>query len=365
MQSGKKVLVMSVGFGMGHHAAARAVAEELERRGCSVLFRDPCEATGLPLYELTRRFYRLCVRRLPWLWGVTYEQTDNSDWRRMLWLPGLAACVRRIEAMLEEYRPDACVCSYPLFAHMLDALNSTRRHRVPYALVVTDALEISRPWATSCAPLVCVPDTASRELLMSRYGMEHSRIVATGFPVRRVFACAERRCPPSTGHLRILYGVFVPPAQVRSDVRALMQTYPQAHVVLVAGERRAALEHLLREFPERLELLGQVEDMQPLFAAAHLYIGKAGAATLFEAYASGLPVIINYALPGQEQGNLELLLSDGAGFYAEGTEALLQTLAALMQAGAALWSKCSAAMRAADRARGAENIVNEMEDRFL
>lgn len=358
------MLILSVGYGMGHHAAARAVADELASRGYSVRCVDPCAASNPRLFTLTRRFYHFCVRKAPWLWGVTYEQTDNSDWRSMLWLPGLASCMRSIGSLMDEYKPDACLCTYPLFAHMLDSLGERRGKKIPYGVIVTDALEISRPWATSEAPLICVTDPLSRSLLMSRYGISPERIVVTGFPVRSVFREGAGRTAPNPQNLNLLYGAFVSPEQVCRDVRAVMTAYPQARLVVVAGERYSALEHLLGEYPGRLVLLGEVADMQPLFAGAHIYIGKAGAATLFEAYASRLPVIVNYALPGQEQGNLRLLLEDRCGLCAEG-DGLLHSLNSLLESDAAGWRACSSAMALCNRACGAKNIADEMERRFL
>lgn len=360
-----KVLVLSIGYGMGHHAAARAAAEELARRGYAARCVDPCVGSNPRLFALTQRFYRFCVRKAPWLWGVTYEQTDNSDWRSMLWLPGLASCMRSIDSLIGGYNPDACLCTYPLFAHILDSLGEIRGKKIPYGVVVTDALEISRPWATSEAPLICVTDPLSRTLLESRYGISPGRIVVTGFPVRSAFGEGSGRSAPSPQNLNLLYGAFVSPAQVRRDVRAIKTAYPQARLVVVAGERYHALEHLLGEYPDRFVLLGEVPDMQPLFAEAHIYIGKAGAATLFEAYASLLPVIVNYALPGQEQGNLRLLLEDRCGLFAEGTDGLLHAINSLLDADAAMWRACSSNMSLCNRAGGAKNIVDEMERRFL
>lgn len=350
---------------MGHHAAARSLAEEWEKRGYSVRCIDPCASSKPRFFALTQRFYHFCVRRAPWLWGITYEQTDNSDWRRMLWLPGLASCMASISSLIDEYAPDACLCTYPLFAHMLDAWSAARGKRIPYAVVVTDALEISRPWATSEAPLICVADPVSRSRLMARYGISPDRIVATGFPVRAVFKRTDCRPAPAPQNLNLVYGAFASPGQVRRDIRAIMETYPRARLAVVAGEREDVLKHLSGEYPDRLVLWGNVPDMQPLFATAHLYIGKAGAATLFEAYASQLPLIVNYALPGQEQGNLELMLRDGCGLYAEGTAELLRAIDILLESDAALWRSCSSNMALCNRACGAENIVNEMERRFL
>ena len=85
---------------------------------------------------------------------------------------------------------------------------------------------------------------------------------------------------------------------------------------------------------------------------------------MFEAYSSELPVIVNYSLPGQEQGNLALLLADGAGVTAGTTSELLTRVRGLLADGAAGWKRLTAAMQRAARTGAAARIVDELERRF-
>jgi processive 1,2-diacylglycerol beta-glucosyltransferase len=55
-------------------------------------------------------------------------------------------------------------------------------------------------------------------------------------------------------------------------------------------------------------------------------VSKAGGATTQEAIAALCPMIVNQVVPGQEEGNYELLRRHGAGALAETPEAVLQTL---------------------------------------
>ena len=76
-------------------------------------------------------------------------------------------------------------------------------------------------------------------------------------------------------------------------------------------------------------------------------------------------MVVNYALPGQEQGNLELLLSDGAGVYAESTQDLLSALHAMLMNDSAGWLRMHADMKRAARAGAAPRIADEVERRFF
>lgn len=365
MDKKRKALLLSIGYGQGHHAAAAAVAQELEHRGWCTLTVDPCVASHPHIFAITQRFYHFCVRKMPWLWGVTYEQTDSSDWSRQVHMPLLRDCTRKIQELLEAERPDVCICTYPLFAYMLDAINSGREHPVPYAVVITDALEISRPWALSKTPLLCVPDAHSRRLLLERYALPQENTIATGFPVRSEFLQPAGRELPRKDNLRIVYGAYAPIGQVEDDLTALFAAYPACHITVLAGDRLRAFRSLAKRHAGQMTLIRHTDAMSALFSESHIYIGKAGASTMFEAYASGLPAVVNYALPGQEQGNTQLLLEDGCGFYVEGTEDLLHVVGLLLANSASLWRRISTRMREAGRAAGAQRIADAVERGLL
>ncbi len=358
-----KVLLLSVGYGEGHHAAARGAAEEFSRRGWVAHQVDICQASYPKLFGLTQKFYHFCVRRAPWLWGITYSLAEKADWRESVLRPPLSGCCDKLDQLVASFRPDAIVCTYPLFALMVDALRDAGRRMPPCFVVVTDSLEISRPWMTSKASLICLPDEHSALLVQQQYALSDGRVVVSGFPVSPAFRRGRGRPAPSPESLRLVYGAYAPLSRVLADVRGILARYPRAHLTLLAGERAQALRRSLTTEIERgsLDVLVRCEDMPGLFARSHLYIGKAGAATMYEAYSSELPCIVNYALPGQEQGNLRLLLLDGAGLYVESTEELLRCLSELLAHHAARWSQLASSMHRAARSHGAERLVDLIE----
>ena len=85
---------------------------------------------------------------------------------------------------------------------------------------------------------------------------------------------------------------------------------------------------------------------------------------MFECYAANVPAIVNFTLPGQEQGNLQLLLQDGAGCHAESTTHLVQVIRKLLVDNAAGWHALCVAMRQARRDHAAENIAAAIERKF-
>ena len=362
MEKARRALVLSVGYGAGHHAAANAIAEALWERGWYATVEDPCLQAHPRTFALTQWFYNFCVRRAPWLWAVTYAQTDTADWASKAYAPVFRGVTERIRHLVEDVAPSVIVCTYPLYAHMLDALAAEGALKVPYAVVVTDALEISRPWMVNRAPLICLSDEYSLARVSERYALAPQRLAATGFPVRKSFVATYSRLSPDKDNLRLVYGAYAPMNRVKMDLKALVASFPAARLTVIAGARCAELAMFAGE---NVEIIERSDDMASLFAEAHFYIGKAGAATVFEAYSAQLPVIVNYTLPGQEQGNLELLMLDGAGAAVRSASELVVKLKSLLKNGAEGWRRMQEAMASPLRSFGAARIVEALESKFI
>jgi processive 1,2-diacylglycerol beta-glucosyltransferase len=69
----------------------------------------------------------------------------------------------------------------------------------------------------------------------------------------------------------------------------------------------------------------------------HVVISKAGGATTQEAIAARCPMIVNQIVPGQEEGNYELLRRTGAGALATTPAAVIQSLRQAFADRGALW----------------------------
>ncbi|MBR1998866.1 MAG: hypothetical protein IJ993_10670 [Akkermansia sp.] len=359
----KKLLLLTVGYGEGHNTAARALTQVARLRGWEALMVDPCQKSSPRIFEITRKFYQFCVKSAPWIWGITYAQTETADWSTKACAPILSKVTNYLCNLIAEYRPGVILCTYPLYAYMLDYLRTMGKLDVPYGVVVTDSLEISRPWMLTGADVVYLPDEYSEHLVREKFALPQEKLCVGGFPVSIYFDGKQALThAPCAGDFQIIYGAYAPKRRVRADVRAICQMFPGAKITVIAGTRYNALIRLQNE---RVTVLEKTDDMPSLFENSHLYIGKAGAATMYEAYAMNLPLIINYAMPGQEQGNLELLQLDGAGRFVETTADLLHMLQALIKDNAALWNRWKTSMNLADRKGGAARIIRDIEKRFL
>jgi len=77
--------------------------------------------------------------------------------------------------------------------------------------------------------------------------------------------------------------------------------------------------------------LGFVSNMAEYMVAADVLVSKAGPGTIAEAAAVGLPVMMTSFLPGQEAGNVDIVLDGGFGEYREKPKQIASVVAEWMQ----------------------------------
>ena len=86
-----------------------------------------------------------------------------------------------------------------------------------------------------------------------------------------------------------------------------------------------------------LELHGWTPRMPELMMTHHLLIGKAGGATVQESIAAGTPMLITKVVPGQEEGNAQLICENHCGAICSTPEAIAEQIELLFADDGALW----------------------------
>jgi processive 1,2-diacylglycerol beta-glucosyltransferase len=97
--------------------------------------------------------------------------------------------------------------------------------------------------------------------------------------------------------------------------------------------------------------------MPELLMTHHVLIGKAGGATVQETIAAHTPMILTQIVPGQEEGNAQLLLLNRCGALCESAEALGTTIERLFANGGAQWKEWEKNITRLSKPNAAAEIV--------
>ena len=345
MQKGRlpRILIVTAGYGEGHNSAARGVRDALAGRA-EVLVTDLCAEAMPRMFGLTRAAYLWMISRMPRLWKLMYEVSDR---RNMAEKPvrGIAPVERLLERLLREWKPDAVVCTYMVYPYMLDSLASCTGRAVPYLTVVTDSFVINKSWLCSKSPLWAVTDPWTRAI-MEEKGLPQDRLRVTGFPVNPVLGALAKEHPLSWKEgepFRVLYFAQRSARHARAELAGMLDANPALHVTCILGRRFRRIYPRIRDlrarYGRRLTVRGWTRRVPSYLAASHVVVGKAGGATVHEVLAAARPMLVNFLLPGQEEGNTRLLEKLGGGGHVPDVRALASALQEMIADGGAQWRR--------------------------
>jgi processive 1,2-diacylglycerol beta-glucosyltransferase len=330
-----RVLILTASYGSGHAEAARSLASAFAARGAEPVVVDHFRELVHPVFEsVSRACYYWLLRHAPALWALGYELGDRLGPESPLALGVTQLGTERLARLLETMRPDAVVTVHATPAAAMAALAASGRRLPPHTTAVTDFVAHSQ-WMPRPVDRYCVAAEEVRNEFVAR-GIPPDRVVVTGVPVRSEFSravdpAAARRAlglSPRLPTIVAMAGTQGSLGRLHDVVRALLAVERPTQAVVVAGrdERlRRRLTRLAEGSP--LRVVGYVDDVRTLLAAADLLVTKAGGMTLAEAAAAEVPLLLYGSLPGQERGNERFASRAGIALVARSRGELRRLLA--------------------------------------
>jgi UDP-N-acetylglucosamine:LPS N-acetylglucosamine transferase len=362
----RPILILTAGFGEGHNAAARALAAAVERTlGPGTAHVADAFALASPrAHHATRRFYLALINDAPRLWSTVYDWIDRTQFlQRRLWL--FRREIRTLASLIETDPPLAICCTYPLYGFFLEHLASLRGEHLPTFNVVTDSISIHSLWWRARCDGWFLPNPDSADVLRA-VGIPDDALHVRGFPVPAFFAQhAGRLSPPdlATGaRPRVLHLINSGLHHAFETARLLLEETNWEITCAVGHDSRLRqrLERLAARRPHPTTILGWTDRIPHLLMTHHVAVSKAGGATTQEAIAALCPLVINQVVPGQEEGNYDLLRRHRAGAFAPTPHAVLTTLQTAFAQHGRLWREWRAALRPLARPNAADDIARHV-----
>ena len=356
------VLILTAGFGEGHNAAARNLEQALKESHpeVAVVVNDIFDESYSWLNRLLQSGYRHVIDRHPSVWSAFYNFLDSSPLVTrgvgFLWM-----AVNLLADRITRYDADVVVSCFPGYGAFLDQVRRGKGRRFAYVTVVTDSLTINSIWWRCTSDYFLVPNEPTAKSL-EQGGVAREKIRVTGFPVPTVFSdiLPERRNPPLDGRWKVLYMVNSAQDMAPDIVRELLGIENIALTVTCGRheELMKKLQQLATETGKPIELHGWTSEIPSLLRRSHVIISKAGGATVQEALAARTPMIITQVVPGQEEGNAQLLVENGAGEIATTPESIANAVRELFDKSGALYSQRYQATGPLSHPAGSREIAN-------
>ncbi len=282
-------------------------------------------------------------------------------------LAKLFGSVRSVREIIRTFKPNAVLATGGYVS--APVIWASAAERVPAVIYLPDlepgwAVRATAPWATRVA--VSFPEVIGR--------VQRGKGVLTGYPVRQEFFQIDRERARRTFDLSPLVKTITIFGGSRgahhinlAATEHLVELSQLAQIVLVTGAQDEAwakdqVNTQAAKLSSCVRVYGYLEEQLPeALAAADVVVARAGAATLGEFPALGLPaILVPYPYAGRHQErNADFLVERGAAVKLSDEELdqdLVPTLSSLLNAPEQL-DRMATAARALAQPRAAANLV--------
>ena len=340
----KRILVLSAAVGAGHLRAAQAVEAALREIDPAAEVRnlDVLALTNAAFRRIYAEAYLDLVNLAPHVLGFFYDMLDRprsasskrDRFRRVLEKMNLT----KLRDVLEERPWDVIVNTHFLPADIIAGLRRRRKLATPQITATTD-FETHRLWVNEpCDHYTTATEEGAAYL--ASFGVDRSKITATGVPIHPVFSRPKERGESLRTHglkgdrpivLQLSGGFGVGP--IERLYRGILDIERPLEVVVVAGKNEKVRQQLDRvEVPRRhrSKVMGFTTDIDELMSVADVVVSKPGGLTTSEVLARGAAMAIVNPIPGQESRNSDYLLEHGAAVKINNLATLPMKLGALL-----------------------------------
>jgi processive 1,2-diacylglycerol beta-glucosyltransferase len=365
-----RVLILTASYGSGHLAAASALAAAFRQAGTAVTVIDHFQELVHPLFaRITHALYPWILRRAPLAWGLGYSLGDRLATESPLTFGVTRVGRDRLARALRDLAPDVVVTVHATPSAVLSSLREMGERLPPHTAVVTDFVA-HRQWMARHVNRYCVAAEEVKHEYVAR-GISPPRIAVTGVPVPWAFECAIDPLD-ARRQLGLWSDVPVVLAMAGSNgslgklpavTRALLRSSRAVQGLIVCGTDES-LQARLRRLSEGtgVRILGYVDNVRLLMAAADVLVTKAGGMTLAEATAAELPLVLFGSLPGQERQNERFAARAGIALAARSSRELTALLDRALSA-PALLERMRRRMRRLRRPDASRRIVDLVLER--
>jgi 1,2-diacylglycerol 3-beta-galactosyltransferase len=330
------ILFLFSDTGGGHRSATEAIIEalqlEFDDRISTQMVDIFLDIAPQPLNYLPK-WYPYVVR-VPEVWGLGYRISNGTRRARVIVESTYPYVRRSLHKVIRQNPADMIVSLHPLandpFLHALG------KKRPPFITVVTDLVTMHALWFHKNVDLCIVPTEAARQRALL-VGLSPEQVQVVGLPV------ADRFCQPAGDPIELrrrldwpqdrqvvlLVGGGEGMGPIEKIAVAIAEADLPITLVIITGRNQELKQRLdARQWPMKTLIYGFVHEMPDFMRAANILVTKAGPGTISEALNAGLPMILYSRLPGQEDGNVDYVLSEGVGVWAPKTSYIVSALKA-------------------------------------
>jgi len=313
-QSSKKILILYNSIGLGHKSIAQNIGYYLSSAGYEVKLGDILETQKGKLSEYGTKIYQVIIGRMPFIWSFLYLNHWLMDSLSFLRIKVGGKNSHNVQALINGFNPDTIISTHTNSSAIVAFLKQQGMFNGRLGIAFSD-YHLHRYWLYD-----------QTDFYLANIEEQKQEMIALGIPENNIFVCGMTLPPKPEVNTEEVRNKLNIPADNKvvliaggslglgmdEELLKNLSTRSGVHIVVVCGKNKQLQEKLSAHYAgSSVIVLGYYLPMDELYAIADILISKPGGLSTAEALRWGLPMLVTYVMPGQEELNYEYLSDKG------------------------------------------------------
>lgn len=326
----KKILILTASFGGGHNKAANNLMNKLKEHKHDVMVVDMLKETSEFMDSIFIDGYLKMINKTPDLYGLLYKTSNNFNplsTPSFFTKPFNSFLSNKLIPTIEDFKPDIIIGTHIFAIGIIDYIKSKKIFDGKFISIITDFITHKMYFSNAVDFYIVASEFTKEKMVLN--GIKKEKIFTYGIPIDDEFK--NKKFDKKDGfNILTMFGALgmddfsdyiIPILDISQDIKLTM----------VCGKNEELKEKLESKFSlfieqKRLEIIGYTNEINRLMEEHQLLISKPGGLTVTEAIIKKIPLIIPFYIPGQEQENLEFIIEEEIGVYAENLEKTIKEI---------------------------------------
>ncbi|GAU77632.1 glycosyltransferase [Fusibacter sp. 3D3] len=318
-----KILILTASTGGGHDKAAENLRILLEKNGITVQVSSFMKEINRSLDYLVVNSYKQMSLKSPRTFGHLYYISNRKLINNRVSSVFNIVGKTRLLNHINRFEPDVIIGTHLLANNIICKLKANHQISIPYISVVTD-FHVHRSYINPEVNAYIVGSAFTKNALVQN-GIRSSIVYNYGIPLTPPYYALSK--PADKIFTLLIMSGSIGLTFVDELLETLKQYPKPIHCKVVCGNNLKLKRSIEKRYQSEIEsglyeIFGFADHVHTLMETSNVILTKPGGLTTTEAIAKGLPLLIPFAMPGQETENTDFLLSTGAAFKIESGQKL-------------------------------------------
>lgn len=389
-----RVLILSATTGGGHMRAANALREHIMKQqpDSVVKIEDTIEYASPFLNKTVTGGYVYMATKAPKMYGSFYKTIDKETAMNKTVEIVVSQFRKKFLPLINDFQPDIIVTTHSIGTEMATALKNKENIKIPIISIITD-FAVHQTYISDGVDAYILSSHEMINQMVDR-GVERVRLYPYGIPVKQAFfekidrqqAFESEEMNPDIPVILIMAGSFGV-TDILKIYHKIVKSPCEFQVIVITGKNEKLYETFDKylsklalnnawfdydiEKPKGFKssfklsrhkkpskptkLLYYTDEVEKYMQMADIIVTKPGGLTVSESIATGLPMGIFKAIPGQEEQNADYLVREGMAVRLSKSNQCTETITDLMMHPDKL-ADMRQAIKDSARGNSAENI---------